>query len=501
MPRQKVILPLYSGGYSSDAPWISSYRCLNLYPEIVPGEEGSTVQMIGTKGLAYNTVKESSTGQVSLIGTPGLEFFMGVGAGPHRGAEEHLGLVYVVSGNQLIEIDSSFGQTIIGTLSTLSGNVSMSSNGVMGGQLTIADGTSLYVFDSNTRILSTISTNVMPNPTKVLFMEGYTVVLADGTNQWQISNFYDSATYSALMYATAEFDPGNLVTAVKINRQLVLMGENVTEIWYDSGNDFPFDHVPNGLIEQGCLAPASAVNVGNNAILWLAKNKLGQGEVYMMQGFQAASITPRSILAQWKTYTHPERAVAFVYQDQGHIFYQITFPYEGKTWVYDAVSGMWHERASYDATGHLNRHLANTHIFVNGIHLVGDYQSGNMYKLSADVYEDNSTPILRELVTYHVTDKREFIRHNYLELEGESGVGLLSGQGTNPVINLEMSDDGGHTYSSAMSVPYGTQGAYNKVARWPYLGKSQNRVYRIRMSDPIKWKLARAILDYTEQTL
>ena len=75
----------------------------------------------------------------------------------------------------------------------------------------------------------------------------------------------------------------------------------------------------------------------------------------------------------------------------------------------------------------------------------------------------------------------------------------LEGQGSNPVINMEFSDDGGHTFSNARGVLYGTQGSYEKVARWPWLGNARNRVYRFTMSDPIKWRLSRMILDYTEQ--
>jgi len=503
MPREKVILPLYSGAYKSDSPWLSSFGCLNMYPEPIKGEGGSSLELLGTRGLAFNSAKEGQTmygssGELALIGTPGTKLMFSVGNGPHRGSLVHIGNNYIVSGNQLVQLSTTYQQTVVGTLSTYTGAVSMSSNGSQGNQLTITDGTSLYVYNSSTNIFSTITTNVLANPTQTVFMEGYTIVVAANTNQWQISNFYDSSTYPALMTAAAEFDPGNIKAVAKINRQLVLLGEYVTEIWYDSGNDFPFDHVPNGLIEQGILAPFSVVNVGENTLIWLAQNKFGQAQVMLMQGFQATNIAPRTIMSLWRTYIKLSDAIAFVYQEHGHTFYQLTFPSANKTWVYDVSTGMWHERASYDSALVLGRHRASTYSFFNNLHLIGDYNNGNMYQLDMDTYTDNSQPILRTLITYHITDKREQTRHNYLELEGESGVGLLTGQGSAPVIQLEVSDDGGHTYTNARSVAYGIQGAYQRVARWPWLGKTRNRVYRLSMSDPIKWRLMRLILDYSE---
>lgn len=497
MPRKKVDLPLYTGGYKSDSPWLSSFGCTNLYPEPITGEAGTMTTMMGLQGMAFKggQTMYGGPGEIALIGTPGLKLITNFGTGPHRGAIVHKNNLYVVVSSSVYKYDIFGTKTLIGTLTTTTAPVSMSSNGTLGNQLTIVDGQKLWVWNDTTFTDYTASLN-LPNPIKTEMIEGYTIVAFANSQEFQLSNLYDSTTWNALQFATAELAPGNLLAMIKYNRQLWLLCENDTEVWYNSGNDVPFDHIPNGLIEWGILAPNSIASSGNYGLLWLSKNKYGQGEVVQSDtsSFTAKSITPRTLLSIWRTYVKLDDAIGFCYQEHGHLFYVLTFPTANKTWCYDVTYGGWHER-SYNG-GKLR---ANSYAFFNNMHMVGDFDNGNMYQMDMDTYTDNGIPILRSLVTYHVSDKREQVRHNFIELEGESGVGALSGQGVAPVITLECSDDGGHTYTNARTAPWSQESSdYKRTVRWPMLGTSRNRVYRISMSDPIKWRLFRMILDFTE---
>jgi hypothetical protein len=483
--RTKAELPLYTGGYKSDSSWISSFRCVNLYPEFIAGEVGAS---------ASTSEGQQNSGKITLVGTPGTVIIDSVGPGPHRGSIVHLGEAYFVSNKNVYKMDSLGTTTLIGQLTTSSGTVSMSSNGQLGGHLSIVDGIKLWVWDGATFTDYTASL-AYPNPIKTLFSEGYTFIEFEDSPTFQISNFYDSTTWSALDIATAELSPGNLLSIAKYNRQVWLLGEQVTEIWYHSGNDFPFDPVPNGLIEWGILAPDSVVSTKNNGLLWLAKNEIGQAQVVQTKGFAAENITPPTILSIWRKYPRLDDAIAYVYQEHGHIFYVLTFPTANRTWVYDVIFGGWHERATLGG-----KHRGASYVYFMDKHILGDFESGNIYHLDLDTFTDNDAPILRTLTTAHLSSKRELTKHNFLELEGEAGTGNLQAPGNEPKVTLEYSDDGGHTYSNARTTSYGVDASdYNTVARWPFLGMSRNRVYQLTMSDPIKWRLSRLILDYSEQ--
>jgi hypothetical protein len=68
----------------------------------------------------------------------------------------------------------------------------------------------------------------------------------------------------------------------------------------------------------------------------------------------------------------------------------------------------------------------------------------------------------------------------------EQGTGLVTGQGSNPQIMLQVSRDGGFTYGNEMWTSFGRMGEYNKRAEWRRLGVSRNFVFKFRITDPVK---------------
>jgi hypothetical protein len=86
--------------------------------------------------------------------------------------------------------------------------------------------------------------------------------------------------------------------------------------------------------------------------------------------------------------------------------------------------------------------------------------------------------------------------HQEIQLDVESGVGLDgTQQGTNPQAMLQFSDDGGHTWSNEKWTSMGLIGQTKLRAIWRRLGSSRDRVYRIKISDPVKVVLIGAELD------
>lgn len=469
----RVELPLYGNGYEGDSSTLNSSRTINLYPEKVVGEVDS---------------------KVALIGVDGLERLVTIGIGPHRGVCEHLGNLYFVSGNTLYKYDTNQAVTTIGTLNTSGGSVSMASNGVSGNELIIVDGTDGYIYNGST--LTAIADADFPaSPTKVVFFDGYFVVIEDNSDYYYISAAYDGTSWSNLDKARAERDPDNIIGIAAHERILWLIGEHTTELWYNSGNDFPFDPIPNSIVEVGTISPDSVAHAGEEGILWLAYDEKGTFQVVKTEGSKVKPVTPSSIVSLFETYDGIENATAFVYQRRGHVFYVLTFPDEDKTWVYDITQDKWHERESHE----YGRFEGSTYIFWEQMHLIGDFQTGNVYKLLPTVYTDNSRVIRREFRTYHVADKGQLVRHNYIELEVETGMSLISGQGSDPKITMEFSDNDGKTWSYARTKSLGAQGNYNEIIRWTHLGSSRNRVYRFTMSDPVKWRIKALFLDTPQE--
>lgn len=88
---------------------------------------------------------------------------------------------------------------------------------------------------------------------------------------------------------------------------------------------------------------------------------------------------------------------------------------------------------------------------------------------------------------------RLFLRE--LEILVQSGVGLNSGQGSNPTFTVEISRDGGMTYGPAYTLTPGKLGDYAYRPILNRLGWYRNATVRLTMSDPVQWAILDAFID------
>jgi hypothetical protein len=63
-----------------------------------------------------------------------------------------------------------------------------------------------------------------------------------------------------------------------------------------------------------------------------------------------------------------------------------------------------------------------------------------------------------------------------------------------PQIILSWSDDGGLTWSNEYAISMGPMGAFKTLVRWRRLGRSRQRVYRVKVTDPVQVTLYNAYL-------
>lgn len=87
----------------------------------------------------------------------------------------------------------------------------------------------------------------------------------------------------------------------------------------------------------------------------------------------------------------------------------------------------------------------------------------------------------------HIASGLDWVYYDRLELDVETGIGLISGQGDDPQIMLRYSGDGGHTWSNEHWRSAGRLGKYLTRPYWSNLGRSRDRVFEIVVSDPVRW--------------
>ena len=74
------------------------------------------------------------------------------------------------------------------------------------------------------------------------------------------------------------------------------------------------------------------------------------------------------------------------------------------------------------------------------------------------------------------------------ELDIQAGVGLISGQGSDPQVMLRYSRDGGETWSLQQQWrSMGKQGQYTKRLRWLKQGQGREWQWEVTITDPV-WR-------------
>ncbi len=72
------------------------------------------------------------------------------------------------------------------------------------------------------------------------------------------------------------------------------------------------------------------------------------------------------------------------------------------------------------------------------------------------------------------------------------------GEGLNPRVSLQWSNDGGYTWSNEIWRELGKVGQHKRAIYWDRLGRSRDRVFKIAISDPCKIILVDAFVDADE---
>lgn len=466
-----IRVPFLGGSGTQRSVTVNAERTVNLYPALTPDGKSP----------------------MALYGTPGLTRFATMTAGAGRGLHVAAGRLFAAVGQVLYEINGGGVATSRGTLRTVAGPVSMADNGQ---HLVMVDGAYGYRLTLADNTFATLTAAEWSQATHVAFHDGYFVINQAATGQFVITELYGT-TIDPLDFATAEGSPDDTVSLLVDHRELWLFGEETTEVWYNSGAaDFPFARLDGAFIEQGCAAAFSPAKM-DNAVYWLSRDRNGHGHVMRAQGYQPQIVSTRSVEHAIQGYSTIADARGYTYQQDGHSFYVLTFPAADATWVYDASTQLWHERAYWDGVEH--RHRGECYAFAFGKNLVLDHSNGRIYELDLDAYTDDGTTIraLRRTQHQHAQGARLF--WSLLQVDAETGVGLVSGQGSDPQIMLRWSDDGGRTWSSEHWRSLGKIGEYRTRAIWRRLGQSRDRVYELVITDPVKRVLVDAWADVEAQ--
>lgn len=437
-------------------------------------------QLSNANLLNFFTEKQSpeAKGQAPLFAATGISTVATAGMA-HRGAWKFNGVAYYVSGTSLYTISSTGTVTQVGTGITGTGRVSMSDNGI---QLCIVNGVSGWIYAVAGGLQLITSPAFYPAAT-VIFMDGYFIFDRAGTNEWFLSALYDGLTYNGLDFASAEGQPGYVVATAQNLQLLFIFCTDHIEIWYDAGtNNFPFQRYSGGIIDYGTNSPFSIVKQ-DGALFFLGADHT----YYRLQANAPTRASTHAVEHVIENAPIVSDAFALTWTWEGHKFIALTLPSAQITLCFDISTQRWHQRDSVD-TGFtsLGAWRPSTVLAVYDNVYFGDSLSGQIGQIDWYTYTEFGNPMRGLIQTMNQHKERKRVYCSKLEIEVQAGVGLTTGQGSDPQVMLRRSVDGGMTWSAAQSWrSMGKDGEYLKRLRWMGQGQGRQMMWELIITDPV----------------
>lgn len=433
----------------------------------------------------------------ALYPTPGVTTLATSTNSPGRGHFFMEGREFAVFGTSLEEISQTGAITIRGTLAADTNPATISSNGDGGDQLFITSGGNGYILTLSTNVLTQIAA-LNGKATMGGYLDGYFLALDANNSTFYISALLDGSTWATgTDFAQRSAAPDPWLSMVMVGQFIWLLGELTSEVWYDTGNaSFPFGLHPSGRVPFGIAASFSA-RVADGSLIWLGSSTIGKAFVLRAAGFNPEVVSDYPRQAIFSEYANISDAIADTINYLGHVWYVITFPQEDVTWVYDLRTNLWFQWQSWApaSSGFValrNRWLA----MAFGVPRMLDSQTGAIYTVSKDSSTDVDGQEIRRLRRApDLSADLQRVFYKSLELDIQPGVGLVSGQGSDPQIMLRVSRDGGQTWGPEIWRSLGKIGEFGTRVRWTRLGMARRFVAEVTLTDPVAARIGSAYLE------
>ncbi len=469
-----IVQNVVGGSYVSQSPIALGEETINFIPELIE-QPGGKNRMVLYPSPGVTRFSESST----LEGC--------------RGTASFAGRMFAVYGASFVEFDQNGLETIQGTVTfTENTPVTISYNGDGGGQLLITSCGDAYIFILATDHFGAAGFTGYASQGGML--DGFFLILDAQTSTLYISDLLDGLTWDPLQFAQRSIASDAWVAMLVTYREIYLIGSATSEIWTFTGAyPFPFAPIPNTLLTYGTAAAFSPTLVDGNPC-WLTSRANGFGQVILVEGVSPRVISTMAldfILGGFGTLSD---AIGQSIEINGHKLYVLTFPTEQDTRVFDTTTNLWVRFLEWvDGDWAAWRPLYMTHAF--GLLLAGDWTNEFLFALSVENASSATGLVTGDLNTRRLRraalpfDENQLLYVEYIELFLESGLGLVSGLGSDPVGMMRLSRNGGKTWSNELWRSAGELGQYGKRMRWNRLGRGRDFVAEWVFSDPIPWRI------------
>jgi len=399
-----------------------------------------------------------------------------------------LNKMFAVIDNGIYVYNTGLTKSLVGNTATFIGDVFISENNntTNGGEVAFSDSVNLYIYRNNTNDVVTLTNAALGfTPGYLTYQNGRFISPDIASNQWRLSDPNQSTSTAnwpsnAQHVGLIQTKPDRSVACIRFpgrGNLLLVFGETVAEHWYDVGSPlFPYQRSQSTNLDYGCLNPATIAE-SENIVCWLAVNEKAGPTIMYSTGGDINHLSTDGIDFKLATLTDPANSYGFMFKQDGHLFYVITFVTDEITYAYD-----FNAKAFYTLTDEKGAYFPAKRVaFFNDQYYFVSINDGNLYQLGTqftnydygdgDVYD---IPRIRILPEIKQPDQSYFVA-GYVGFKTESGV-------TNQTqrIDLSVSKDSGINYSSVFSKTLPGLGQRRNRLMWWNLGIANTLTLQFR---------------------
>jgi len=381
----------------------------------------------------------------------------------------------VVFSNVVYAVTDS-SHTVLGALDSFKGKVYIVENGITtlpdgenpGGQIAISDNQNIYVWTLD----GVFEKALDEQGNSLTFRAGTLVFQSDfffsndlSSNQIHISGINNARTWPSDGFSTIS---EQTVSCLGFKNLLYVFGKDKTFLFYDNPQNefFPYSQDVSRAWEYGCLAQGSLASALGH-MFWLGNSRYSNPTILMSNGGEPQPISTPGIDSILDKFSSLDDGEGFIYQEDGHIFYQLTFFDDNFSILYDVTTKKWSRVTDY--TGKNFHPIRQTAYYENKNLLLGITRKGqSVNEFGNSIYTQNGKIVPRTIITRNYTHDERPLGIQELDLQIEQGENQTTSK-----ICLSISKDRGRTFPIKRVYELGPIGNRREILRWRKLGTAR----------------------------
>lgn len=228
-------------------------------------------------------------------------------------------------------------------------------------------------------------------PSNIIYKDASFIICDTKSSRWYVSAVNNGKVWNTDNRGRID---SRCVALGQAGKQVLVFGTDETTVFYDAGTiPFPWQEVRSTFINYGCIAAASVAQ-GFGLCAWLATNRQASATIMVSDGSMPRPISNDNIDALIDDLEFPDRCEGFLFQQDGHLFYQLNFYSDRVSIAYDFTSKNFIKVGNDGNASEIQYVGANR----NRIYCLIRAKAG-IHELSNKITSNDSKPIERIRVT------------------------------------------------------------------------------------------------------